>query len=196
MSCRHAKSKPRKPARKQVSAWLDMHSTGVWGIECDDTDLTFDGHYMCLFPRKPEETDAEGSPPRFRVSGVHARQKAGGTLRAKRKTNRMPYSELTLIPAVIAEAVLSETYKGIEISVKLRSTRDVEEVEAARKKLTEAERMDFIVDCDTRCRDAYARGARWFVLCTESKSNWGLDRLYQYTRHWLAAFTRKLKRGR
>jgi len=40
---------------KQISVWADMNSEGLWGVECDDPDLTFDGHYICVIPHKDPE---------------------------------------------------------------------------------------------------------------------------------------------
>lgn len=47
---------------KQVKAWVDMwhdEHTGdmCWGIECDDPDLTFDGHFMCVIPGAPSASN-------------------------------------------------------------------------------------------------------------------------------------------
>jgi hypothetical protein len=46
---------------KQPNFWIDLkhHPDGstVVAIECDDKELTFDGHYVCLFPPKQDETD-------------------------------------------------------------------------------------------------------------------------------------------
>ncbi len=41
---------------------------GDWCIECDDPDLTFDGHLICIFSRNSKEKDDTGS--RLRASAV------------------------------------------------------------------------------------------------------------------------------
>lgn len=46
---------------KQVTAWMDFKhypdGSMVVGIECNEPDLTFDGHFVCIFPRGEDETD-------------------------------------------------------------------------------------------------------------------------------------------
>ena len=47
--------------KKQPKAWIDFkheNNNITVGIECDDPSLTFDGHFICLFPCSPEEKDA------------------------------------------------------------------------------------------------------------------------------------------
>lgn len=59
------KNKKTPRQKKQMSAWLDLHHDGLgkmtWGIECDDPGLTFDGHFICIFPQHTEERDDGGS---------------------------------------------------------------------------------------------------------------------------------------
>lgn len=43
--------------------WLDMKGD-CWGIECDDPAMTFDGHFICLFPRRADEINEDGSHER------------------------------------------------------------------------------------------------------------------------------------
>lgn len=54
--------------KKQTSVWMDFwhgpHNQLEVGIECDDPTLTFDGHYICLVPKRPEETDLTGATAR------------------------------------------------------------------------------------------------------------------------------------
>lgn len=42
------------------------HNDGTMtlGIECDDPSLTFDGHYICLFPQGKNEKDDVGTRKR------------------------------------------------------------------------------------------------------------------------------------
>lgn len=46
---------------KQRKMWLDYYQTEeghiIPGIECDDPALTFDGHYICVFPIGKNEED-------------------------------------------------------------------------------------------------------------------------------------------
>ena len=49
---------------KQASAWIDVHHgpDGMTvGIETDDELVTFDGHFICLFPVAPGEKDLAGA---------------------------------------------------------------------------------------------------------------------------------------
>jgi hypothetical protein len=101
---------------------------------------------------------------------------------------RKSYSELELIPALIAEAVVNRPYTGDELSVALRSQRTVEAVEAARQALTAEQRAEFVRQCDERCRAAYAHRADWFMKCVRARNNTGRDQLYLWCAHWLSAF--------
>lgn len=53
---------------KQMNAWLDMYHgpDGIimWGIECDEPTMTFDGHYICIFPVANDEEGLDGSQSR------------------------------------------------------------------------------------------------------------------------------------
>jgi hypothetical protein len=92
------------------------------------------------------------------------------------------------MPCAIAEAVCSEEYRGQELSDKIRSERDVARTEAARQRMTQANRDEFSDLCEKRCRAAYEVNAGWFMKCVRSRSNRGRDQLYVYIRHWMAAY--------
>lgn len=53
---------------KQPFMWMDYRhnedGSMTLGIECDDPNLTFDGHYMCLFPQGKDEKDDTGARQR------------------------------------------------------------------------------------------------------------------------------------
>ena len=56
-----------KRPNKQPSAWIDHLSKDgdvIVGIESDDKSLTFDGHYICLFPRAENEKDNDKAQKR------------------------------------------------------------------------------------------------------------------------------------
>ncbi len=63
-----SKKKNARILDRQMDVWADIHhaddGTMTWGIECDNKSLTFDGHFMCLFPAAPEDTEMEGARKR------------------------------------------------------------------------------------------------------------------------------------
>ncbi len=102
---------------------------------------------------------------------------------------RIPYEHLALMPCVVAHTIATETYKGQEISLKLRSSDQVEKTEAARKLMTDVQREEFASIADELCRQAYAAKSDWFQKCIRrSKTNVGRDHLYMWVRHWLASY--------
>jgi DNA gyrase inhibitor GyrI len=54
--------------KQQLSMWVDVYRSDdgemFVGIECDDPEVTFDGHYVCIFPRHENENDLEGAMER------------------------------------------------------------------------------------------------------------------------------------
>lgn len=48
----------------QPSMWIDITSEGEVGIECDDKSLTFDGHYVMIFPRGKNDDGIDGAMKR------------------------------------------------------------------------------------------------------------------------------------
>ena len=48
-----------KKRAKRRFFWLDTYTDAsgdlMWGIESSDKSLTFDGHFVCVFPRKKGE---------------------------------------------------------------------------------------------------------------------------------------------
>lgn len=63
--------KKKHTPQKQASAWVDFKhfddGSLVIGIETDDESLTFDGHFICLFPEAPGEKDSEPAMKRARA---------------------------------------------------------------------------------------------------------------------------------
>lgn len=60
------------PSKKKLAVWMDIKHLDsgemVVGLECDDPRLTFDGHYICLFPcRASEGKDWTGADERCKA---------------------------------------------------------------------------------------------------------------------------------
>ncbi len=53
---------------REMCAWLEVYHSPdgqmMFGIECDDPTLTFDGHYVCVFPPKEGESYLDQSQER------------------------------------------------------------------------------------------------------------------------------------
>lgn len=94
------------------------------------------------------------------------------------------------MPSVIAESVVLEVYTHQEVSIALRSEAFAQEIESLRKKLTPAQKVEFVHLADKWCRDAYEQDAPWFMKIVRSKSNRGRDGLYNFIRHWFSAYCR------
>lgn len=45
----------------QPSVWWDFTKDLEVGLECSDPSLTFDGHYIAIFPKSSGETDSSGA---------------------------------------------------------------------------------------------------------------------------------------
>lgn len=44
--------------KERPSVWLDTTTINgklMWGLECSDKSLTYDGHYICIFPYEDQE---------------------------------------------------------------------------------------------------------------------------------------------
>ena len=98
------------------------------------------------------------------------------------------YDSLPILPWLIAETTASRPYEGIEWSLQVRNSREVERVEALRQKMTAEDIQDFADWVDDRCRLAYKKKVKWFMDCANSKSNRGRDQLYVWISHWLCSW--------
>jgi hypothetical protein len=97
------------------------------------------------------------------------------------------YEDLTLLPAIIADAVCGREYKGEEYSDALRDSRMAERVEALRKKMTQEQVNEFCQLADNRCKRAYECRAPWFEKLLRH-SDGGRDQLYVWLSHWLSSY--------
>ncbi len=106
---------------------------------------------------------------------------------------RMPYDDLPLLPHILAEDVIRREYTGEELSVQLRSPKDVAKFEALRKEVTEVEEALFCELCDERCKKAYEKKAEWFMKILRMKD--GRAQLQVFLSHWLTAFLQSGKKA-
>ncbi len=53
--------------KRQLNVWLDINHNGEWCIECDDPEITCDGHIICVFPWRVCETNSDGSESRAKI---------------------------------------------------------------------------------------------------------------------------------
>ena len=102
--------------------------------------------------------------------------------------NKDNYDSLPILPWLIAETTASRPYEGIEWSLQVRNSREVERVEALRQKMTAEDIQDFADWVDDRCRLAYKKKVKWFMDCANSKSNRGRDQMYIWISHWLCSW--------
>ena len=105
----------------------------------------------------------------------------------------IPYDDLPILPWLIAETTANRSYKGIEWGPSVRDSRDVERTEFLRQKMTVQDIQDFADWVDKRCRLAYKKKVKWFMECTESKTNRGRDQMYVWISHWLCSWLSKSK---
>ena len=101
---------------------------------------------------------------------------------------KTPFHDLPISPAIIADCVLSEPYQAQEWSDKVRDGYEAKTIEAKRQALTNEQRNAFAIECELRFFEAYKSGAKWFYNIIQARGNAGRDKLYTFTRHWLAAF--------
>lgn len=99
---------------------------------------------------------------------------------------KVPYDELPVIPVVIAQRTYEQPYKGIELSSQIRSSVEVDRIEALRQIMSEEQKQEFCELADKRCRRAYENETVWFMRCCRSDS--GLRQLYIWASHWLASY--------
>lgn len=96
----------------------------------------------------------------------------------------MKYEHLPLIPSIVADTVCRTVYTGREASN--LSASHVERTEALRRRMTDDDINDFVIQSDKRCRAAYSVRARWFMSCLNG--NRGRNQLYVWMSHHLAAY--------
>jgi hypothetical protein len=101
---------------------------------------------------------------------------------------KLPFDDLSILPGVVASQVLAEVYTGQEVSDHARSPKQVASIERIRQQLNPGQRLQFETATELRCRKAYACDAPWIIKIMNSNSNAGRDMLYQFVRHWLAAY--------
>ena len=105
-----------------------------------------------------------------------------------KKTKRVAYESLNLIPFIVAESVCMREYKGQDLSEGARSHSLILILESKRKKMTEKEIFDFSSKCDDRCEVAYDAKSMWFEDCVQAIGSNGRDQLYVWMTHWMVSY--------
>ena len=99
-----------------------------------------------------------------------------------------PYTELLLMPNVVASSVCLREYTGEDMSPRSRSDIEIVKIENLRKQMKESEIHEFESLFDRLCHDAYDARTEWFMKIVNAKAERGREQLYVYAYHWLKAY--------
>lgn len=105
----------------------------------------------------------------------------------QRRIEDTPYNQLSIMPSVIAECVLDDTYVGFKDSCEASKTQEtsngheehvrIAEIESRRTAISPEEREQFVRLVDGICRDAYRLRVPWFTQVAWDDTNAGRDAL-------------------